>query len=496
MLLDATTLDDGAELSADVCIVGAGAAGIAIARELIGSGLSVLLLEGGALEESDDSQDIYRGTMTGLSTWELHRTRVRIFGGTTYHWAGYTMPLQPEDFEARDHIAGSGWPVTYEELAPYYLRAATVLEIGTSAWDPDGVVSGDGANTVPAMNGDIEQRFYKFSPPTRMGTVYRSEIVDATDVTAYYRAAITNIVLDDSESEVDHLEGRVFGEESKQFRVTASHYVLAMGGIENPRLLLASNSQLAAGVANSSDAVGRYFMEHPHLYSVGGLTLPSDFDMAFYRRHGSTTAAIDILGGVGLSASTRAELGLLDLTMELAGDASSTDELNGVSPDDADAFVRREGESTFYRIHLRAEQSPQAESRVTLSDTDVDVFGVPRVQLNWHVADTDLTSYRRSLEVLGAELGVSGLGRAFVPADDEGTLTWSLQPGSHHMGTTRMSETAADGVVDANCKTHDVDNLYIAGSSVFRTAGSANPTLTLVALALRLADHLKEAEAS
>lgn len=494
MLLDATTLEDGALLTADVCIVGAGAAGITLARELSVSGLDVLLLEGGALEEEEASQDIYRGEMTGISTWELHRTRVRIFGGTTYHWAGFTMRLEDQDFTARDFIAGSGWPISGDDLAPYYERAAVHLELPTGTWDADEVIETDGRQSVPLPNGDLSHRIYKFSPPTRMGTRYRADITDATDVTCYTRAAITNVALDEAGTTVAALEGRVFDDSGKTFRVEAGRYVLALGGIENPRLLLASAD--GAGVANSSDAVGRYFMEHPHLYNVGGLTLPSDFDMLFYRGHVSGAAAGRVLGAIGIRPEVREELGLLDLAMELAGDASPTEALQGINPTDADAFVRRDGDFNFYRIHLRCEQSPRAESRVTLSETEVDALGVPRVELNWQVHDDDLASYAKGIELLGAELGAAGIGRAHVPLNDEGRLEWSLQPGSHHMGTTRMSSDAATGVVDADCRAHDLDNLFIAGSSVFPTSGSANPTLTIVALAVRLADHLREGAGS
>ncbi|MEM7448863.1 MAG: FAD-dependent monooxygenase [Myxococcota bacterium] len=227
MLIDSHGLQDEATLEADVCIVGAGAAGITLARELEGSGKSVLLLEGGALEERSKQQDLYRGDMLGIRSFELHRVRMRIFGGTTHHWAGWTMPLLAEDFDERSYIPNSGWPLTRSDLDPFYERAAAMVEIGNHSWDTAALAGEKGFPLLTSPTGRMTTRHYKYSPPTRFGSRYRDDISDSLNVTAYYSASLTEVVLNPAFTEVDHLEFTVLGGPS--FRVSAAQYVLATG---------------------------------------------------------------------------------------------------------------------------------------------------------------------------------------------------------------------------------------------------------------------------
>ena len=135
MLIDARTLDEGATLEADVCIAGAGAAGMTIAMDLRGSGLSVVLLESGGVERDDATQALSEGRMTGIDTWDLRRMRIRSLGGTTGHWNGWCRPLMPQDFERRDYIPDSGWPLKYKDLVRWFRKACQTLEIGEFEWD-------------------------------------------------------------------------------------------------------------------------------------------------------------------------------------------------------------------------------------------------------------------------------------------------------------------------------------------------------------------------
>jgi choline dehydrogenase-like flavoprotein len=142
-------------------------------------------------------------------------------------------------------------------------------------------------------------------------------------------------------------------------------------------------------------------------------------------------------------------------------------------------------------VKYEAEQAPNPRSRVNLHHSKRDQLGLPATQLDWQLSDFDKFSIRRTAELIGIELGRAGLGRVRTDIDEDLSKFPLVETAWHHMGTTRMSENDRTGVVDSACRVHGLSNLYVAGSSVFPTGGRANPTLTIVALAIRLADHLK-----
>lgn len=220
------------------------------------------------------------------------------------------------------------------------------------------------------------------------------------------------------------------------------------------------------------------------------MTFPADgIDLSMYERFLSSTSGIQVAGGLALTTETRSAEGLIDSVATIGAGVDFDEPLEGLTPRIVDGMLRR-ADGRFRRLTLRAEQSPLADSRVQLSTTEVDALGLPRTELDWRVSQEDRVAYARTLRILSEELAASGLGRGYVPYGDDDTLDWSVLPGAHHMGTTRMGTNPERSVVDVDGKAHDLGNLYLAGSSVFPTGGSANPTLTIVALALRLADHL------
>lgn len=484
MIDDARTLEEGAVLGADVCIVGAGAAGITLALRLIDSGLSVLVLESGGYEVEQDTQALYKGRMTGITTWSPDKHRWRLFGGSTSRWAGWCMPLNPEDFAVRDFIPMSGWPITFDDLIEPYQRAHELVEIGPFDWDVD--TAANSSPLLPSPSERLETRIFRYSPPTRFGTRYRGRVRDAENVQVYLHANVVDVQLDASGERVSKLVGRVL--DGPSFTVEATRYVLAMGGLENARLLLASRSRREEGVANSSGFVGSCFMEHPHLYGGAIWLAAADPLVDFYQTHEGPDG-VRIRGVLALPREVREAEGLLDVTLSVDGSGIDTADTGAVVPSDAAALLHRD--PLMWKLTLRAEQAPWTESHVTLTD-ETDALGMPRLALHWAVHPDDLRGYRKTVSILGRELAEAGLGRTWSPRDAEGLFDWKIDPGGHHMGTTRMSADPSEGVVDRDCRCHDVENLYLAGSSVFATGGSANPTLTVVALAERLADHLLE----
>jgi choline dehydrogenase-like flavoprotein len=276
--------------------------------------------------------------------------------------------------------------------------------------------------------------------------------------------------------------------------------VLALGGIENARVLLASRSQESDGVANGRGVVGRYFMEHPHYYGSVGVVHPLTVDLSFYKRGPSDLkradgTAVETLGALGLAAEISRREKLLNFSATFAGPgagrAASGQAQSAVLPaSTAQALVTRgDGDFNATELTVRSEQSPFRESRITLTE-DLDALGMPRVALDWRIAPEDDVRMRRAMVILARELGAAGLARTWVPGDAS-RFVWRQDPGGHHMGATRMGTDPAVSVVNADSQTHQVENLYITGGSVFTTGGDSNPTLTIVALAHRLADTLK-----
>jgi len=512
MHIDARTLPNGSVLEADLCIVGAGAAGISMALEWIGSPRTVLLLEGGGLEYEPAMQDLYRGEIVGLPYYPLQAARLHYFGGTTGHWAGFCSTLDPIDFDQRDWVPHSGWPLRRAELDPFYARAQPLLELG-----PYEYAAGDWQRRDPTLvplpldPRVMWTKMWQFSPPTRFGARYRDAVIGARNVHLYTHANVCELEAHESLGAVEGLRVRTL--DGKEHRARARYYVLACCSIQNARLLLASNRRTPTGLGNAHDLVGRFFMEHIEIPG-GHLALAPSGAVStkmYALEFGQTKAR----GELALSAAVQRERRILNGTVSLEpgapGEVAKSTfqwgtperlaalrkwQANGKvgPPPDGLPEPAPAGAPRFFHLVTRQEQAPNADSRVMLS-TERDALDMPRAKLAWRLTELDRRSFRVFYEVMGRELGRSGVGRVqlldWVRRDD-GTWPGTLSGGWHHMGTTRMHDNPRRGVVDATCRVHGLDNLYVAGASVYPTGGAANPTLTLVALSLRLSDHLKK----
>ncbi|MBK8971202.1 MAG: GMC family oxidoreductase [Hahellaceae bacterium] len=507
MLLDANSPDVGETLTADVCIVGAGAAGISIARALIGSHLKVVLLESGGLEFETESQSLNKGGIQGRYYYDLDVGRLRFFGGTTNHWSGWSRPLDEIDFEKRESIPLSGWPISHQELEPYYRAAQQVCELGDFAYT--GV---ENQQNLPAFfhknhpHPKTVTRVWKRSPPTRFGTVYRDELTQTTNVDVYYHANVVDLITDPATQTVTQVN--VLTLSGKTLTIQAKQVVLAAGGIEVPRLLLSANG--GKGIGNSHDQVGRYFMLHPQV-DVGRLMLDASSATQIH----TEPAGIKPIyrGGLSLDESVQRQKGLPNhavlFTVERAtrfdglkrmlkqiksGEDLET-HIQALIGDLGGAPPSTEAGQDFvdFILHVRLDHLPNPDSRLRLSDK-MDTFGVPQIEMDWKLSHQDFTSLKQTMLIIAEALGELGMGRVQLKSwllSDEEHWPEDSEWDFHHMGATRMSADPKTGVVDADCRVHGTENLYVASSSVFSTAGFSNPTLTIVALALRLADHLK-----
>lgn len=507
MHTDARTLDNGSLIEGDLCIIGAGAAGISLAREWIGSPRRVILLEGGGFNVEAQMQALYEGKSIERPYYPLQSVALHYFGGTTGHWAGFCAPFDPIDFEAREWVAHSGWPFAREHLDAFYARAQPILELGPYDYAAASYEKQDPeVRRLPIDETVFYPKMWQFSAPTRMGTVYREPIVNANNVHLYTYAKVVEIVPNEGVTAIEHLRARTI--DGKEHRVRARHYVVACGGIHSARLLLASSTRAARGLGNDRDLVGRYFMEHFELLAgqaVFETTHP--FKMYAYPGRGGKGSRAELALAADLQRTHR----ILNGTASLQAGALTGQERSRFVTFSADAEVNVKQQEalaargaargpagapppqTFYRLFTRQEQEPNPESRVVLSG-EKDAMGMPRANLHWRFTPLDKRSIRVFYELLGREFGRAGLGRVqlmewLLDGSDD---TWPdhLSGGWHNMGTTRMHQDPAQGVVDADCKVHGLANLFVAGASVYPTGGAANPTLTLVALALRLSDHL------
>lgn len=483
---DANSVESGSTLLADVVVAGAGAAGIAIARELRGSGLRVVVLESGGFDYDPATQDLYRGTVSG-SPYALEASRLRYFGGTTNHWGGWVRPLDDADFEGRPWVPRTGWPLSRADLDPYYGPAFDVTsQLDRHPFDWEAWRTGDFDVEALVESENLTGAMYRIVP-LRFNEVYRSDLADASDVTVYLGANVVNIATDPSATSVTAFDVRTLG--GNAFAVSAARYVIALGGIDNARLLLASSDVEPAGIGNSNDLVGRYFMDHIEA-QVATLVLSDPAPGAYLGgRFDLARAAL-----VPTEAAAQAH--------DLAGTAFLLGELPPAGHDDAPTGSLRppvlEGvlgsiersDPRSYSLELRAEPEPNPDSRVTLNE-ETDALGMPTVDVHRVLTDADHQRLRRAVEFFASELGALGIGWTRIDAGGLGTDDSSLFYGFHHMGTTRMSEDPTTGVVAPDGRVHGVENLWVAGSSVFPSVGYANPTLTIVALALRMADSFR-----
>jgi choline dehydrogenase-like flavoprotein len=561
MFLDARTIDDGRELVADVCIIGAGAAGITLARELIGLDARVMVLESGGMEADLDGLRLSMGEQTGLPYFPLETAHLRYFGGSTNHWGGLCRPFDPVDFAGHDWLP-SGWAISLGDIEPYYARSADICGLPFDDWSVDRW-AGESRHSPAQFSEHFANRVALQVPRQRrsFASRYGEELERAENVTVCLYANVVEIETDDEVARTTGVAAATL--DGRRFSVNARHVVLAAGGIDNPRLLLASRTRAPSGLGNRFDQVGRYFMEHPR-FLAAEIVPAEGFPVGFYSTHHA--GGISIQGYLALTDEIQLREGLIDVQLRLranyerafaeADDSEAVESVRRLAriargeiprdlatdvvnilhdlgrwqrlsisggpvpvPDPATIQAFLGGTSLERRALLsellghigvfgfdqlagvpfesigviaRLAPAPNADSRITLSG-EIDALGVPRPRLHWELSRTDRESTIRTLEILGAEIGRAGFGRLRLLLDETGSDWPSDTAGGYHlMGTTRMHADPRRGVVDADCRVHGFDNLYVAGSSVFTYGGSGTPTLTVVALALRLADHLKE----
>jgi choline dehydrogenase-like flavoprotein len=537
MIIDGRSVSNNALIDTDVCIVGAGVAGVTLAREFRGTGLRVCVLESGGVKPDTSTQSLCDGENVGHPYFPLNTARSRNFGGSSYRWlaelgdgrlGARLRPLDAMDFEAREWIPHSGWPFDKKHVDPFYERAQAICRVGPYSYDVEDWEDPVCAPRLPLNSDRVRTVMFQLCSRDVFGKQYREEVRQAPDITTYLYATAVEV---ETARYPDVVSGiRVACPDGKGFRVQAKLYVLALGGIETPRLLLLSRAMQKNGLGNHHDMVGRFFMEHPHLAS--GFFLPNDPQLfkavGLYDTHSRNgfpiegklalseklivqerllnfCTQIEPVGNLGVQSSISEgfhTMKALGLALQHGDIAEFNQQLSTFFPVIGEfsialyrkamkvfKYLHRFEKVTLFRLRHMTEQTPNPNSRVTLCD-ERDALGQYRVRLDWRLCAQDMHSIIRSQEIIDGEFRRVGLGRLKIELQDE-TPPPHLKGGWHHMGTTRMHVDPKQGVVDEHCRIHGMKNVFVAGSSVFPTAGYANPSLTVVALSVRLADHIK-----
>ena len=470
-------LQTGIDISYDVCVVGTGPAGITLARKLSEAGQTVILLEAGGLDYSEQSQDLYECEIVGHNAWPKF-SRLRYFGGTSNHWSGRCRPFDNSDFNIREINSLPGWPIRYSEIEPYLHEAMDILDLDSEI------------GFQPANDDLLKTHFspdaYSKSPPTRFKSKYLSKIDKSKNIDCYYNANAIDMRLDASHQSISHIV--ISNYNNFTTTVTAQKFILCLGGIETPRFMLNCNNQISKGIGNSSDMVGRCFMEHLNvrmgsflyrdLDNIAGMQFYSDDDFAINNTIGKSNITFGIIKNIKSYGRTK---DIKNFFKNLACQMEIEDKVQFISEFKCPGMGH---------IGTLIEQSPNLDSRVSLSE-ETDIFGLNRTKFNWQISDFDKKTIRETGRAVAIEFAKANLGSVRLAdfiLDDAKEIKFGRH--AHHMGTTRMSENPKHGVVDKNSRVHDLDNLYVSGSSVFSTGGACNPTMPIIQLCLRLADYL------
>ncbi len=543
MLINTNEIETGSVIQTEICIVGGGAAGITMGLEFEKAGIGCVILESGGFSRDEATSDLYRGSSIGIPYDFSDGTRSRFLGGSTNCWGGFCRPWDQSAFDHRSWVNASGWPIGREELEPYYARSHDVLNVPEQEYQPEQWVGmgnepalGPGkdfpvkATRLPVDHERVEEIISQFSPPLRMGEVHRQLMRTSPHLHLYLKANVVDIQCNPWGGAVESVRIRTLKGVSATVR--AKYFVLAAGGIENARLMLSSNRQHSMGIGNRYDLVGRYFQDHPRflngtvefnepyrfnpLYDIkfhiivddliignsrisGQLRLP----LAVQKQHGLLDAQVwfrSLYAGEDAQIAKtlyRMRQRVLGKWSPFVGLGADLGHLLSHPLDSAEYVLAHTTSSRrmvrSVTMEMIAEPEPDYNSRVMLGD-DIDALGMRRAKIDWRLTQRVRDTVDTTFDLIARELEDKNIARVKLgprindtgwPADMEGTY--------HHMGTTRMHDSPRHGVVDRNCQVHGMSNLFIAGSSVFPTSSSNHPTMTLVALALRLSDRLIKA---
>jgi choline dehydrogenase-like flavoprotein len=505
----------------DICIVGAGAAGITLALELEATGRRICLLEAGGSSYEGATQRLYEGQASGQPYPSLRDTRVGALGGSTTVWAGWCRPLEALDFERREWCGASGWPFGLDHLRPYYARAHAICGLADFDYDPERWSTVLGSERLLARDATFSNEIFHINVQN-FGERYRDRLRRSKNIDLVLHAPMTRLLMDGTVC--TGVQVRTLG--GHEFVVSADSVVLAAGGVENARLLLLSAAEPARAPGNRYGLVGRYFTDHAFV-DPGWLVLRAPDSLEFYRRRpvGSTRGASSVQGVLSLRRGVVERERFFNVALFFhpryeAHRAFASEEVKALlvlwnkfkrravpgavwpyarlaarAPHQLALALARKaavghGPGRRWRLRAACETAFRFENRVMLSQ-ELDPLGRRKARIEWRLGEAEVENMRRVMRRFDQAVRQAGVGH-FEGAFPDEPSAWlhAVEVGKHHMGTTRMDVAPEQGVVDENSRVHGTINLFVTGSSVFPSGGYANPTLTIVALAVRLGEHL------
>jgi choline dehydrogenase-like flavoprotein len=522
MLIDLDQEVAGRSFRSDVCVLGAGIAGLVLAHKLATRGVKVHLLEGGGLEPEQRSQTLFDAEIAGDRYTGANDGRSRVFGGTSTQWGGQLLPFTDDVFSPRPGMPSHPWPIGAAEIEPYSSDVLAIMGVNALPFD---------SGLLPALGHPLVQfgdavrlRFSKWAPFTRrnLANSLGRQCIAHPNVTVFTHANAMTVDLDESSDRAASVTAKNYAGVSHTF--AADHFCVCLGTIESSRLLLASPGPNGIAVGNQHDQIGRYFHDHLSLraavfggpardrllrklgpFYVEGTSHTCKLEASDELRtrmglpaamahfvideppHSGAAAVRNLLKSVQQGKLSEAVQANIVAAMRGIGDIAQLAWQSRIH--------RRRAVSRRARVYLNIdlEQVPRAEDRIRLSETR-DVLGQRKPIVDWHIGRQERDTARRFAEVVHAELERLHLAplawMTGVLEDGPAAIPIAMSDTFHPMGGLRMGNHPQSSVVDRDLKLHGVANLHVASCAVFPSGGSSNPTFTLMALTLRLADRL------
>ena len=539
MLIDLNDLDESSKIYSDICIIGSGVAGSILAKELIKTKNRITLIESGDLKPNELAQSLNQVTHVGVPFRKNFHNRVRQYGGACNIWPGRMMVYDRDDVVGRTWINESSWDIDYDDLNYYLNLTGEKFGIPNMDYIKPEFWNNKFSHTEKLLFNN------EYLKPTvalwaknipRFGSTsnFYKNLIKADNLIIYTNATATEIELNEPKTKVSKV--KLLNYKKCNFEVRSKLFIMACGGLENARLLLLSNKQNINGIGNNFDNVGRYFMEHPKVvYGQINFNEKINLDrlIGFPFEYGKCKIGIKIsnkaqrkfgllnsylcLEPIVPSAMKNAYLQSINIVKRIMKKGYSGDRLDftkkiayipnviyelppkEIMPHQMFVFsyylkqILRQNIKNKFQIINYCEQEPNPNSRLYLS-SEKDYFGKNKLIVDWKVGKREIDSLEFLHNKLDEQLIEHKIGTFNERINKETPIAFS--DSSHHLGVTRMNNDYKKGVVDNHCKVHGISNLYILGSSIFPVSGHANPTFTIVAMSLRLADHLKSIKAN